>query len=69
MDCQGCSHYEDLQRILAGNFVWMSTSPHPCTTCRRFPRKAERPDNYQKVVAAYCSGGLVMNYRPKYMGG
>lgn len=46
-DCSGCSYYPDMEKIKTGVFAWYSTSPHPCTTCKRFPSEiVSLPDNY-----------------------
>jgi len=49
-DCSGCSYYPDMEKIKTGGFAWYSTSPHPCTTCKRFPKEKDSlPDNYISV--------------------
>lgn len=48
MNCDSrCIHYQDMLKLKTNSLLWWSTTPHPCTVCRRFPRtQTEMPDNY-----------------------
>lgn len=47
-NCQGCQYYADMQKLISGEVIsWGSTLPHPCVSCKRFPKdKQELPDNF-----------------------
>ena len=49
MNCEGCVYFSDMQKIKTSCLVWGSTLPHPCTTCKRFPKEDKPLDNFQSV--------------------